>query len=46
MEYDTCLICLDILDKDIITPTNCNCKVKLHLSCLKLIKRRVYNKLF
>jgi hypothetical protein len=40
MEYDICLICLDNIDnKDKIIPTNCNCKVKLHISCLELIKQ-------
>ena len=44
MNNDTCLICLDTIDiKDMILPHNCNCKVKLHLSCLELIKQ--YNML-
>jgi hypothetical protein len=40
MDYDICLICLDNIDiNDIIIPSDCNCKVKLHLSCLELIKK-------
>ena len=40
MDNETCLICLDTIDiKDMILPPNCNCKIKLHLSCLELIKQ-------
>jgi hypothetical protein len=40
MECDICVICLDDIEiKDIIIPSNCNCKVKIHLLCLELIKK-------
>lgn len=36
---DTCLICLDELNDNIIKPNNCECNVSLHSECLNsLIK--------
>jgi hypothetical protein len=39
MNYDICLICLDNIDNKDKIMTNCNCKIKLHISCLELIKQ-------
>lgn len=36
---DLCIICLELLDNDLTSPENCNCKIILHNKCLEDVKK-------